>query len=139
MSDASLDAAYRATDYFFNHSAGRICIRIGEPCPSIDAHSWAYLTACNPQSTILPRDENDRRMQMLLREVEAAGLRFYYGEARSRDGKWPPEPSLLILDIDEQAAIDLARRFEQAAIVFGRRDESARLVWIDDCSPTNSP
>jgi hypothetical protein len=139
MPDAALDAVYRATNYIADLPSGRACIRIGEPCASIGAQAWAYVTACNPQSKLLPPHENAERMRALEQEVTAAGLQFLYGEARARNGKWPAEPSLLILDIEEQAAIDLARHFDQAAIVVGRRGESARLVWIDDCSPPNSP
>jgi uncharacterized protein DUF3293 len=139
MPDASLDAAYRSTDYIADYRSEQICLRIGEPCPSLEARAWAYVTACNPQSKLLPPYENAQRMQNLEQVVAAAGYRYLHGEARSRGGNWPPEPSLLILDIDEKAALDLARRFDQAAIVVGRSGESARLVWIDDCSPANSP
>jgi hypothetical protein len=138
MPDDALEAAYRATDYIVEDSSGPLCIRIGEPRSGIEAQSWAYVTACNPRSKLLPQGENARRLQDLERVIAELGFRFLHGEALARDGNWPAEPSLLILDIDEKAAIKLGRRFDQAAIVFGRRGESARLVWIDDCSPSDS-
>lgn len=126
-----LEAAYRATDY----RAGEYLIRIGE-VPLIDADSWAFVTACNPRSERLPDAENARRMAQLEAAVE---FPFLPGEGTARDGSWPPEPSLLILGIDEATACELGRRFKQAAIVFGRRGEAARLVWIDDCVPPPHP
>ncbi len=138
MRDASLEAAYQATDYIVDHPSGQFCIHIGESCPAIEAREWAYVTACNPQSKLLLPQENSRRMHTLEQALSAERFRFLRGEARSRDGKWPPEPSLLIVDIAENAAIELARRFDQAAIVVGRAGELARLAWIDDCSPADS-
>lgn len=127
MSEPALDAAYRATDY----RAGEITIRIGER-PHIDADSWSFITACNPGSAQLPPPENSERMARLEADVRALGLPFQCGEGVGREGSWPPEPSLLILDIDEATARELGRRFGQAAIVFGTRAEPARLVWLDD-------
>ncbi len=139
MPDASLDSAYRATDYIVDHPSDQFCIHIGELSPTIEARDWAYITACNPRSRQLPLHENTRRMLMLEQEVLARGYRFLRGEARGQDRKWPVEPSLLILDIDETTAVELALQFDQAAIVVGRRGEPARLVWIDDCRPADSP
>jgi hypothetical protein len=127
MPDPRLEAAYRATDY----RAGPITIRIGEIAP-IDADSWAFITACNPGSKPLPTAENGQRMARLESDVRAAGFELWHGEAVSRDGSWPEEPSLLVLDIDEATACGLGRRFGQAAIVFADRAKAARLIWLDD-------
>jgi hypothetical protein len=132
MIDSILAAAYRDTDYWVDHPRGRFAIRIGEPVPQIVAESWAFITACNPGSKPLTAKENAARMRKLEQIVRDLGLSFLRGEGVGRDGAWPPEPSLLILNIDEATAIDLARQSGQAAIVFGRRGEPARLVWIDD-------
>src|ERR1043166_1128961 len=114
MPDPSLEAAYRATDY----RAGDITIRIGE-LAAVDADCWTFLTACNPGSIRQPSAANAEHMARLEEAVHAAGFKFLSGEGVGRDGSWPPEPSLLILDIDEATARELARRYGQAAIVFG--------------------
>jgi hypothetical protein len=125
MPDPRLEAAYRATDY----RAGDVTIRIGEVA-AIDADSWEFITACNPGSVPLPDAENAERMARLEAEVHAAGFRFQRGEGVGRDGSWPPEPSLLILNADEPAASEFGRRFGQAAVVFGERGRPARLIWL---------
>src|SRR5262245_36066440 len=106
MHRARLDAAYRAADY----RAGDIIIRIGEVA-AIDSDSWAFITACNPRSVRLPDAENVARMAQLEGAVRALSLKFVHGDGAARDGSWPPEPSLLIFDIDETTACELGRRF----------------------------
>jgi hypothetical protein len=135
MPNPKLDAAYRGTDYMADAPFGPILIRVGEPCRLLDTDSWAYLTACNPRSQKLEPDDNDRRMHRLEQELTARCFRYFRGQARARDASWPEEPSILVTDISEREAVELARKFDQAAIVCGRRGESARLVWIDDCVP----
>ncbi len=125
MPDPALEAAYCATDY----RAGPIVIRIGE-VPPIDAGIWAFITACNPGSVGLTPAENAEHMARLEAAVSAAGFEFTRGEGVGRDGSWAPEPSLLILGIDESAARELGRQFGQAAIVVGERGHPARLLWL---------
>lgn len=130
MPDPQLELAYHQTDYRVSSPGGEFVIRIGKLCPEIDAEQWAFITACNPMSRLLSDQENAGRMQQLEAELAAANYRFEHGAGVGRDGQWPPEPSLLVYEIDEAAAIELARRYDQAAIVVGRRNEPARLVWV---------
>ncbi len=133
MPDPALDAAYRSTDY----RAGDVVIRVGEIAP-IDADSWAFITACNPGSARLTPAENAERMARLEAEVRAAGFEFLHGKGVGRNGSWPPEPSMLILDIDEAAARELGRRFSQAAIIVGECNSPARLIWLAPGEPPAS-
>lgn len=132
-----LQAAYLDADYWVDGPAGRFAVRVGEFCSPLDTllrheHStnWAYITACNPHSQQLSIENNAIRMNHLVADLSVAGQRFYPGEGAAGGGSWPPEPSLLILDLDEAAAIALARRYGQLAIVAGRIGEPARLVWV---------
>lgn len=127
-----LESAFLATDYEVDGPSGRFVIRIGELCDAIPAGTWAYITACNPRSRRLPDDENDRRMRQLEAELRAKGFQFWRGQSRARDLSWPPEASLLVLDISREQAIRLGQRLDQWAIVFGKRGHRAELVWILD-------
>jgi hypothetical protein len=135
---AALAVAYLATDYRVSESPlGPFVIRCGEPSPIATAllaeesvGQWAFITAENPGSVPLAREANAERMRQLQAAVEAAGHRHYPGLGQAPAGDWPPEASLLVLGIEEAAAIALARRFGQRAIVAGRRHEPARLVWL---------
>ena len=132
MSDprADLDAAYRATDYRVDDApGGPVVIRIGQVCDRVEGE-WAFVTACNPGSVRLPDEENGRRMTELESEVRKRGWTYYRGQGVGRDGRWPPEPSFLIVGIQWAAAVELGKRFGQNAVVVGRVGEPARLVWI---------
>jgi hypothetical protein len=92
------------------------------------ANKWAFVTAWNPASVPLSREENDARQRELIRLVEAAGHTWIRGEGRGKDPTWTPEESLLILDISRGEAIALGKQFGQLAIVAGRRGESSALL-----------
>ncbi len=133
---ARLEAAYRATSYFVDGPAGRFAVRIGCPSPEADAlaaahevAAWAYVTAYNPDSVAAPPERNEARQRELEQVLTEMGYRFYRGEGVGDDGRWPPEPSLLVPGVDEAAAAALGRRFGQAAVVFAERGGPARLVW----------
>jgi hypothetical protein len=144
MSDAShpLEAAYRGTSYYVDTPGGRLCIRVDEPCLDLDhllmeqgARSWAYITAYNPHSVRFKAELNAARQRELEEAVARAGYRFYRGEGVGSNSRWPPEASLLILDIDAESAARLAGRFCQLAMVVGVVGEPARLVWLTEPNP----
>ena len=95
---------------------------------------WAFITAWNPKSIELPRQENDRRQAQLLSRL--ANYIVVPGEGVGRDVTWAPEPSLLVLGISRKDAIRLGRAFEQLAIVAGHKGFPARLL---PCSPLPTP
>jgi Protein of unknown function (DUF3293) len=130
-SHEQLEAAYRATDYRVEDiPGGPLVIRIDEPCDQLPAAEWAFVTACNPRSVCLSDEENAHRTAELEAAVRERGWIHYRGHGVGRDGRWAPEPSLLIVGIAEADAGELARRFGQNAIVAGRAGEAARLVWV---------
>jgi hypothetical protein len=140
MSDPSLEAAYRDTDYWVDDAPSEpFAIQVDEINLELDVlltelgeFIWAYITACNPASMRLSDEENAARMRQLELAVDPRGLFCFHGRGQGRDDDWPAEPSLLI--VGESAisdAIELARQFEQKAFVAGQLGEPARLVWID--------
>ena len=127
----NLEAAYLGTDYRVeDFPTGPFTIRIGEPSAALAGLDWAFVTACNPRSVLLSDEENTRRMAALENAVQHGGWHYYHGQGVGRDSNWPAEPSLLIVDIKEPEAIELAKAFGQNAIVVGWRGEPARLVWV---------
>ena len=128
-------AAYLATTYTACLGELEVRIRVGSRCPSIDRElaernlsCWAYLTACNPGSQPLSAVENRDRHQALRCAVDDGGWACYPGVGTPDTSTWEPEESLLILGIQRQAALQLARRFGQLAIVWGTRDTAAELL-----------
>ena len=146
MGIADLDRAYRNTTYCVDHPAGSFGIRIDKPCARLDAllreqgaATWAFVTACNPRSQPLSDDENAARHVQLLARVHDLGLKAYAGRGRADCGDWVEE-SLLILGLDEAAAMALGAAFEQYAVVVGCLGGVVRLRWChDQQTATSSP
>jgi hypothetical protein len=128
--------AYETATYCVTDAPARpVCFRVGSRSARLDAllasygsDRWAFLTAWNPASVPLSRAENDRRQNELIAALTAAGHRCLPGEGRSPDGSWPPEESVLALDIPERDARGAGREYGQLAILTGHRGFQARLV-----------
>lgn len=139
-----LKAAYEAAVYRVDAGpGGPFTIRCGVPSPDADAlaaaagaESWSYVTAANPGSVPLAAADNAARMHRLETILRRRGLAFYRGTGGAGGANWTPEPSLLVVGLDEPAALALAREFGQLAIVTGRRGEAARLAWTSQPGAT---
>ena len=138
MTDDALTAAYRRTRFCVDTEQVRLVIRVGEVCPALDAllratgcRTWAYITAFNPGSVPSGKSENDARQRELEDTVRRLGHPVLYGEGIGDDGMWPPEPSMLVLGIEREAAVELGRRFDQRAIVCGKHGGLAALVLCE--------
>lgn len=134
MEEALLEA-YRRTTFVANTPKGRLCLRVGQRCVELDdllarqgMTTWAYVTAFNPGSVPLPAEENSVRQRGLEHSVAELGLASYPGEGIGDDGRWPPEPSLLVLGIGRNDAARLGRQFSQLAVVYGELGQEAELV-----------
>ncbi len=138
MADDALLAAYRRTRFCADTVQGRVVIRVGETCPQLDAllcatgcARWAYLTAFNPGSVRLTDDQNHARQRELEDAVRQLQHLMFLGEGIGDDGTWPPEPSILVLGIEREAAVQLGRQFHQSAIVCGERGGPAALILCE--------
>ncbi len=131
--DQRLMDAYLQTTYRVQNPA--LEIRIGEANDALNlllqkhqVKSWAFITAWNPGSTLLERQENNLRHQHLVEIVEKAGYQGFIGEGIGVDCTWEPEVSLLILGISQTAAIEVGQYFGQNAIVYGTLTQVANLL-----------
>jgi len=119
-----LAAAYIATEYRVFAPDGTFTIRIGEKSPELaslqaafNVTSSAFITAYNPLSQPT-EDAVNRQNQERLIEENSFEWKYLLGEGVDPNGEWPSEPSILILGIDELAAIAIGHRFGQNAILF---------------------
>jgi hypothetical protein len=133
--DAALLAAYRRTEYRVDDAGYAFVLRIDVPSEELrrchDAFGVTcstFITAWNPRSLPTPQAQNDSAMARLEQVLTAMGCRWLRGEGVDPDGDWPGEPSLLVLGLDEPAAVTLARRFNQNAFVWTGLDATPRLV-----------
>lgn len=138
MNESQLAAAYEATSFWVDlRRECRFALRCGEASPRLDelleksgASTWAYITACNPRSTLLTPEENQERMTRLRHCLHQGGYSFFPGEGVADNSNWPPEQSFLVVGISEPDAVSIARLFEQNAILIGSRGGHARLQWV---------
>lgn len=139
MRRRALERSYRRALYRVETGTGPVDLRVGEPAPELDrwlaAHGavrWGFVTAVNPGSEPLPAPENAARMARLEARLRRDGRDFRPGLGLDPDGRWPPEPSFLVLGATEPELAALAAEFEQAAFLAGERGGAPRLVFVED-------
>ncbi len=135
--DQALLQAYRHSNYRLLNTA--ISIKIGHLSPQLDdflidnnAYSWVFISAENPQSIRLTKEENQRRYQQLLEIAEKRNYRYWEGLGEAINGDWPAEQSLLLLDVPQTEAKALAKQFDQKAIVQGQLNCKSKLLIIGE-------
>ena len=135
--DDALLQAYLSTTFAAFAPEGEIRIRVGENNPRLEAllshhgvFTWAFITAFNPGSVPLDRDENELRQRRMENDLLNRGYAFLSGEGQADAGGWPPEPSVLILGIAREDAVRLGQEYGQIAIVVGEAMGLPQLLWI---------
>ena len=133
VGELPLEVAYRETSY----CAEGFVLRIDQHNPRFNhflqkhrADSWCFVTAFNPQSQSLPPCENKQRNLHLKEEIQSMGYPIFHGVGIPHTDGWEPESSFLVLNITEEAAIQLGRRYDQKAIVYGHMNHDAQLVML---------
>jgi hypothetical protein len=134
MHDALFEA-YGRTTFAAETRRGRLLLHVGRHSAELDdllaAHgvaTWAYVTAFNPGSRLLPAEANAARLRDLERVVAARGFVSYPGQGIGDDGRWPAELSRLVLGIGRADAMQLGQEFGQLTIVYGELGRAAELV-----------
>jgi len=128
----ALLALYRESHYDVELPDGGIAtIRVGALAPPsivrwLGTSTGVYMTACNPHSRSLPREENEQRLAELCSELRARKGRFLEGAGHVPGASWR-EPSVLISGIDEDGADALARRHQQNCTVIVRKAAPATM------------
>ena len=128
-----LIAAYEKANYVV-FANPHLELRVGAASPALDVllerhgvPSAAFVTAANPRGVQRPPAENEAAMGAL---EAALAFGFLRGEGRDPEGRWAPEPSLLVLGIPREEAHALGRRLEQNAILFAERGAAVELVLM---------
>lgn len=133
--DATLLAAWRATEYRVATDNGTLTLRIDQANPLLarlmqDAgvREACYITADNPHSRIGSRTDNTAARQRLRARVHAGGWTSLPGIGIDPKGKHPGEHSLLVLGISRIDALSLGRAFGQDGILLIAADAVPRLA-----------
>jgi hypothetical protein len=134
----SLLQKYLASLYCFRDAGREFVLHVGVRSRELAAlqrargvRSSAYLTAWNPASEALSKEENGSRNASLRREVESLGLEVLDGEGRSPKRDWCEE-SFLILGLERDRALALARKCGQVAFLHAGIDGVPELVICEE-------
>jgi hypothetical protein len=133
--DRELVLAYLTTKYLVLNPA--LEIRIGSMNPAMESwldHSgidhFAFITAWNPRSVVLPESANMKRNALLEAQLREEADQVLPGLGVGADGRWPPEPSFLATGLSPDRAIHLAKVYDQHAIVYWQRQGLPELWWV---------
>lgn len=134
--DRRLIQAYLRTIYRLYEPA--FDVYIGLRNPALDAwlnrqgwDTFAFITAWNPGSEILPAGENDRRHRDLFKVLRRHAQEMPLPAVHiSPDGGWPPEASWWAPGLTPDTAVSIALKFEQNALVFWEKGGVAELWWV---------
>ncbi|MFC3653924.1 DUF3293 domain-containing protein [Dyella humi] len=138
--DSALIDAYRNTDYRVRLSQGGwASIRIDAPVPEplralIGLHGWAFITAWNPFSQVLPRPQNRAAQQALLGALRRLAATPTICPAMGVGRDWR-EPSFFVVGPTLAETDALVQQFRQNAYVHGLADGYARLRLTSDEPP----
>ncbi|HYT48130.1 MAG TPA: DUF3293 domain-containing protein, partial [Burkholderiales bacterium] len=94
------------------------------------AATAAYITAANPLGERRSKARNALGVGALEDLIAASGYPRLAGEGRDPEGRWPAEPSLLVIGIYREHAAALGRLFGQNAIVFVEKGAAPELVLL---------
>ena len=138
MKSGELQAVYARAVYRVDAQPGPFFLRVGEHSPDLEswlrkqgARSFAFISAANPGSQLLPEAENEDRHRRLVSQVSAAGLRASDGESYAAAGGGWRERSLLIAGLAREAAMAMAREFGQVALLWGETGGPVELQFAD--------
>ncbi len=128
--------AYERADYVV-FGEPELVIHVGEPNADLDAlmeaeeaSTAAYLTAANPDGEQRSEEDNREAAGALLAHEMLTGLARFEGEGRDPQGKWPAEPSVLVLGIERKDAAFIGVAHAQNAMVFIEKGKAPELVVL---------
>ena len=93
-----------------------------------NAYTWCFISSDNPQSNLLSPKENEQQFELFKRDMDEQGIRYWPGMGTGSNRDWPPERSLLLLDVSKKVALELGKYYDQKAILYGMINQEAKLM-----------
>lgn len=128
--------AFEASDYRVSDGDGGIVLAVGPAAAGRDhwlvrhgCRSATVLTAWNPLAIVAMAATNRAAHRRLAAAVASAGLTALASCNEARDGGWPGEEGLCILDLDLARLDDWLVRFRQYAALRVEVARPGHLVW----------
>lgn len=95
----------------------------------INETSWVFITAENPRSQELSKEENKNLNLSLERNLIKEDYQYILGAGIPNNPDWTPENSFLVLGMDKKTGIQLAIKYQQNAFVYGELETTAELIY----------
>lgn len=137
MDKESLFKLYQNTNYKID--SPEIYIQLDKKNSEIDLllkkenkNSWAFLSAYNPYSILVPEEQNFANQNRLKNILKEENYSLYDGTGSSKDHSFPEEKNFLILGITLNRAIELGLEFEQTAFIYAELDSVAKLIFTSE-------
>lgn len=99
-------------------------------CKRNNIKSWAFITAYNPFSKELTKNENIILNSQLKETIIKSGYIFNYGNGVPDNKNWDSEESFFIHNITLHKAKEIGISFKQNAIIFGEINNLQKLIWL---------
>ena len=138
MASESLLQQYLASLYRVRDAGRELVLHVGVRSPELAAlhrskgvASSAFITAWNPGSRPLGKEENRARDEALRRDAAARGHELLEAQGHSPNRDWCEE-SYLVLGIGRREALALARKYGQVAFLFMGAEAVPELVICED-------
>lgn len=120
-------------------SSPEILISVNKKNPVLDdllkkenKKSWAFLTAYNPYSILVPEEQNEFNQNKLIKILLNENYILYDGIASSSDNSFPEEKSFLCIGISFERSIEIGNEFEQNAILYAEFGFEAKLIFLSE-------
>jgi hypothetical protein len=133
--DEDLLAAYLAAHYKVTGTAKPFVLRVGHRSAELaamhlanGANCSAFITAWNPGSVARSEVTNRASQKRLESEVSGIGATLVAGIGEDPAGRWPGEPSVLVVGISRSEAERVGRKFGQRAIVWSGTSAIPELI-----------
>ncbi len=133
-----MEEEYKNTNYIVYTETENFTLRIGQINKEWDElliqksiSFYFYITAWNPYSRLLTKEENQKANNHLTEKLKELNLSYYSGVGTSLNSDWS-EDSFCVLGGNKEIAYQLGKVFQQNAIVIGETGMTPELLYTNN-------
>jgi hypothetical protein len=133
-----MEEEYKNTNYIVYTETESFTLRIGQVNKEWDElltqksiSFYFYITAWNPYSRLLTKEENQKANNHLTEKLKELNLSYYSGVGTSLNSDWS-EDSFCVLGGNKEIAYQLGKVFQQNAIVIGETGMTPELLYTNN-------
>lgn len=131
----AIDRTYRAMVYRVSPPLSAT-LKVGSRCSTLDLHlgkrkaeGAVFISAGNPLGRALSEEENLDRDRALNAVLKTMSVEHWSATRSLEKGGAKPIPGRLILPIELQAALEIAKNFEQLAMLYHPKGQKTQIIY----------